>query len=244
MDRLIALTILIALGAMTANAQEFDSQLDFPGEIMSDRQLALTRKAEAAFESGDYEDALWYYSKELAPIGDKYAQYMVGYMTERGLGTAADTQKAAGWYMLAAERGHDPLIEHSQTFLADLSPSQREGAREAAESLRNEYGDRSLIERLIRRDIDRLRETTGSRIRGKDNCTTRSLRVYLPGNNGAGRSMDGSRYCKMLNDRIDSRIAYLAGYVTYGDLGLLPDEDEGSEENDAAGDASDEYIEE
>lgn len=236
MDRLIALTILIALGAMTANAQQFDRQLDFPGETMSDRQLELTRKAEAAFESGEYEDALWYYSKELAPIGDKYAQYMVGYMTERGLGTAADVQKAAGWYLLAAERGHDPLIESSQAFLADLSPTQLEGARAAAETLRKEYGDRSLIERLIRRDIDRLRETTGSRIRGKDQCTTRALRVYMSGGpGGVGRSMDGSRFCKMLNDRIDSRIAYLTGYVTYGDLELLPDEEEESEETEAAG---------
>lgn len=239
MNRIVATTFLIVLGASIpcANAQQFDRQLDFPGETMSDRQLKLTLKAEAAYERGDYEDALWYYSKELAPIGDKYAQYMVGYMTERGLGTAADPTQAAAWYMLAAERGHDPLVEHSKAILSNLDDTILEDIRVQAETLRTEYGDRSLIERLIRRDIDRLRETTGSRIRGKDKCTTRSLRVYLPGNNGAGRSMDGSRFCKMLNDRIDSRIAYLTGYVTYGDLELLPDEDEGSETTDAAGEA-------
>lgn len=219
---ILLVVVFSSISSPTAFAQAGSGQLGFPGEPMSERRLKTAKKAEAAFEAGDYKDAFWYYSTELAPIGDKYAQYMVGYMTARGLGTQADPVRGAAWYLLAAERGHDPLVNNFESIMADLTPTQKVRAQEIAAELRVEYGDRELVERLIRLDIDRLAETTGSRIRGRDKCSTRSLRVIDPRRFG---SMDGSRYCKMLNDRIDSRVAYLTGYIEYSGLELLPDEE-------------------
>lgn len=61
------------------------------------------RKADVAFNAGDYKSAFWYYRKELAPIGDKYAQYMVGYMTQNGLGTDPEDVTAATWFVQLAK---------------------------------------------------------------------------------------------------------------------------------------------
>ena len=92
---ILFIVVFSLLLSPTAFAQAGGSQLGFPGEPMSERRLKTAKKAEAAFEAGDYKDAFWYYSTELAPIGDKYAQYMVGYMTARGLGTQADPIRSA-----------------------------------------------------------------------------------------------------------------------------------------------------
>ncbi|MEN7342736.1 MAG: hypothetical protein AAAFM81_07305 [Pseudomonadota bacterium] len=210
-----------ALGlAGTATA----SQLDFPGETPSENALSAQVKAERAYDAGDYKAAFWYYRKELAPIGDKYAQYMVGYMLENGLGTQRNPIEAAAWFELAAERGHEQLVDAHRTFRASLSESQRDSIEATLTDLKFEYSDRSLLERLIRRDLKRLSEMTGSRS-GK--CVgAQSLRVYAARDSYGDGSMSGERYCRTLNKRIERRMEYIGGYVEFGDLELLPDEDE------------------
>ena len=62
----------------------------FPGQSL-DRDLIKTqRKVDALFEKGDYDRAMNIYRHELAPLGDKFAQYMVGYMHYSGRGVPAD----------------------------------------------------------------------------------------------------------------------------------------------------------
>ena len=219
----LSVAVLLPAGALAQLDNPF-GQLDFPGEAPNDSVLRIQKVAERRFDAGEYRDAYWYFTRELVPIGDKYAQYMVGYMTANGLGTERDPVRAAAWYLLAAERGHKDLLAQSKAALETLSPEQRMRAQQILGSLKAEYGDKELIERLIRRDIDRLRDTTGQRTRSWRCNRASNLRVYRPGQ--ALGSIDGSRYCQMINDRIDARIEYLTGYVEYGTLELLPDEEE------------------
>ncbi len=50
----------------------------------------MQRKVDQLFERGDYERAYFIYRNELAPAGDKYAQYMVGFMHLTGMGIDED----------------------------------------------------------------------------------------------------------------------------------------------------------
>src|SRR4051812_46035693 len=61
---------------------------------------------EAAYNAGNYNDA---YLQLLGPghAGDPRAQYMLGQMSDSGLGPIAlDPREAVRWYRLAAERNY------------------------------------------------------------------------------------------------------------------------------------------
>ncbi|MHA1573776.1 MAG: tetratricopeptide repeat protein [Alphaproteobacteria bacterium] len=62
-------------------------------------------RAEAAYFRGDYADAMQM-MLPLAEQGDRHAQYLIGFMYERGQGVSKDPLKAADWYGRAAERGN------------------------------------------------------------------------------------------------------------------------------------------
>ena len=73
----LKLVLLVALSATSLHAIASD---DFPGRAPDRRTLKTQEIVDVLFEKGEYERALFIYHKELAPLGDKYAQYMVGYM--------------------------------------------------------------------------------------------------------------------------------------------------------------------
>ena len=62
-------------------------------------------KAEAAYESGDYDTALQQL-RPLAEQGDAGAQYSLGLMYDNGNGVPQDYKEALRWYRLAAEQGN------------------------------------------------------------------------------------------------------------------------------------------
>lgn len=62
-------------------------------------------KAEAAYWRGDYALALRL-MQPIADQGDIQAQYLIGFMYEKGQGVAQDYSEAAKWYILASEGGH------------------------------------------------------------------------------------------------------------------------------------------
>ncbi|MFK8053369.1 MAG: hypothetical protein AB8F65_10395 [Woeseiaceae bacterium] len=219
---ILLITMIVLALAASHNVAFASNQLAFPGEVPKKSALNAQKKAETAYAEGDFRSAYWYYRKELAPIGDKYAQYMVGYMLENGEGVQKDPKAAAAWYMLAAERGHEKIVAVSTAYQRELSPEQLKSVRRDAVLLQTEIGDRALVERLIRRDQDRLNNITGSRLAaGRGGCG-RITRVYSP--NDVGGSMSVERFCKTLNARIEKRMAYIGGYVEFGELELLPDE--------------------
>ena len=81
----------------------------FPGESADQRTLKTQERVDELYGSGNFERALFIYEKELSPRGDKYAQYMVGFMHLSGQGAPTDSARALAWYRLAAERGHETL---------------------------------------------------------------------------------------------------------------------------------------
>ncbi|MEO0574408.1 MAG: hypothetical protein AAF004_03015 [Pseudomonadota bacterium] len=228
---LVASTLVMLLPT-TGYSQSNRGPQPFPGEAPSAGFIRSQEKAETLYAKGKYKDAFWYYSKELAPRGDKYAQYMVGYMLDNGQGVTRDPVKAAAWYQLAAERGHGDLVRVSLAKQEAMPDSQRLIAQQAALNLKTEYGDRALVERLIRRDVRRLREQTGSRV---GSCNQNLRVIEVGGVNGIRSSVDG--FCKKLNRRIDARLQYLRGYVEYGELEMVEDELDNPAINDDVDDA-------
>ena len=62
-------------------------------------------RAEAAYFRGDYADAMEM-MLPFAEQGDRHAQYLIGFMHERGQGVPKDHSKAAEWYGRAAKLGN------------------------------------------------------------------------------------------------------------------------------------------
>ena len=106
--RVTACALLCASVVPTALAGDYDQ---FPGPSLDPRTIDAQQQVEDIYEAGDYSRALLIYEKELAPIGDKYAQYMVGYMHLNGQGTAQSLPDALAWYRLAAERKEPAIVQ-------------------------------------------------------------------------------------------------------------------------------------
>lgn len=78
----IVVIFAACLTACGALAQE--SSIRSTGAV-SAKTNSLQEKAEDLFDRGEYERAHFIYRRDLAPIGDKYAQYMLGWMYAEGL---------------------------------------------------------------------------------------------------------------------------------------------------------------
>lgn len=62
-------------------------------------------RAEATYYRGDYADAMRL-MRPIAEGGNRHAQYLIGFMHERGQGVPKDYEQAAKWYGQAANLGH------------------------------------------------------------------------------------------------------------------------------------------
>lgn len=188
----------------------------FPGVVVDQRTRSLQERVEDVYASGDYPRALLIYEKELAPLGDKYAQYMVGYMNLHAQGVAQSDAVALAWFRLAAERG-EPLLEQIRDQILD-----RMTAEEVAESDRiflglwKSMGDRALLLELIRNDLHTLRAQTGTRIPGAS--ISNPATIIRPSGETAGPS-----YYDDIQARLKARIDYLDAHVEVGDV-VLTDE--------------------
>lgn len=84
--------------------KQYQSMIDDATPLLKETQEVLKYgKARGAFRSGDYTTTI----KELQPLaeqGDVISQYMLGDMSEKGLGMPADYAKAFRWYRLCADQ--------------------------------------------------------------------------------------------------------------------------------------------
>lgn len=207
----LVLGTALALWTLPAAAQD-----RFPGSAPSNRTIKIQQKAEQAYQEGDYERAFNIWRKDLVEIGDKYAQYMVGYLYLTGQGTQPDVARAYAWYRLAAERGHDELVAVMEELEHQLAPAELEAGLAEYDRLAGKYGDRKLVRRLIRIDELRLKKRTG-RVGASVGAP---MTVVLRN----GRSVDATRYYAAIEERLQRRYEYLQGYVEFGELETLPDE--------------------
>ena len=200
----IILGFLVLLFASNASAQSGASGLDLP---VDSRTLRAIEKADEVYERTDYKRAFFIYRNELAPIGDKYGQYMVGYMYLHGKGVPEDRVTASAWYRLAAERGTEEFMAVSNQILRSLDDEQRAASDAMFVELRQEMGDLVLLARAIRSDYDILRNRTGSRVGAGGSPVT----VLELNRNGAVSS--GSDYYERVERRIQARLEYISRYT-------------------------------
>lgn len=113
--------------------------------VPDSRVLNLHAKVDELFERGETGRAYFIYRNELVPLGDKYAQYMVGYMHLTGLATSRDRVAASAWYRLAAERGTPEFVALRDRLLAELTDEQRHASDSLYTELRREYCDLAIL---------------------------------------------------------------------------------------------------
>lgn len=188
----------------------------FPGDPIDPRTRNMQERVEELYLAGNYGRAFFVYENELAPIGDKYAQYMVGFMRLNGEGTQRDEVEALAWYRLAAERGEEALAHTRDELAAELSPRQIERSDARFRELWRRYGDRALILELLRRDMEILRSRTGTRIASASNASP----VVVLHRSG---EQAGPVYFLDLRKRLADRLAYLNAKVEISDLAIADD---------------------
>lgn len=134
----------------------------FPGQPPDRSLMKAQQKADKLFEDKQYERVMLIYRSELAPKGDKFAQYMVGYMHYSGHGVPEDSVRASSWYRLAAERGDAPFVKVRDVLMGLLNDEQRARSESIFAEIRTEIGDVVLLIRLINEDLEYLRRRRGT----------------------------------------------------------------------------------
>ena len=167
------LSLRFALSAMLlALSMAAVSQENFLGEKANHAILDLQEEADSAFAKGDYGQALEVYQTELAPLGDKYSQYMVGYMYLAGKGVQEDAILASAWYRLAAQRETEQYARIRDSLLVLFNGEQRSRSDQLYTSLRREMGDLTLVGQLVESDLQVLRRGRSLFLQGS---TVRSM---------------------------------------------------------------------
>jgi hypothetical protein len=160
------LIVCIALFSAAAPASA-QSSSSLSADVTDRRALATQLKVDALFDAGDFERAYFIYRNELAPLGDKYAQYMVGYMHVSGQGVAADAIKASAWYRLAAERDTPEFVAVRNRIMSELTQEQVQRSDDLFSDLLVEYSDLAVLLAAVKRDMRLISTRTGSRLQGE-----------------------------------------------------------------------------
>lgn len=213
--RIVTPTLLAALAVFTAQFALADDYRQFPGVPTDNRSLKVQQRVEEIYSSGEYDRALFIYEKELAPKGDKYAQYMVGFMHLTGKAVEEDPAEALAWYRLAAERGEPSFIRARDALRETLDPDQLQKSEEVFAGLWRRYSDRKLILDLIRSDLDILRRESSRRVAEANPSVT-----IAAGYSGTETS---EGYFRRVRVRLSERLQYLGSTDDATDAGIAAD---------------------
>lgn len=141
---------------------------EFPGPPMTEAYVDAQKLADSEFAGGDYKSALRTYRDQLAPIGDKYAQYQIGLMYLQGIGVEQDAARGAAWIQLAAERDIPELKVLDQEIRPQLTAAERSRASRLYTRLNADWGDCAVVRKLLALDEKALEPPTGTRIAGNN----------------------------------------------------------------------------
>lgn len=203
--------MVTCFAASLAGAQSTNS---IPRMPVDPKTQQVQNQAEEVYQRSNYERAFGIYLKDLAPIGDKYAQYMVGFMYLTGKGVAEDRVTASAWYRLSAERGTKEFIRARDQLMASLDAEQTAESDRKFIEVRKQYGDLALLIRLIRKDHRELRSRTGTRV----GAGTSPLSVVDMNRNGVSTS--GEEFYDRIERRMNARIEYILKYSEVGIIDL------------------------
>jgi hypothetical protein len=200
----IFLALLACLQPSVAAAQE---SIPFPSVPLSPKTIQVQNQAEKVYLRTDYKRAFFIYRNELAPIGDKYGQYMVGFMYLTGKGVPEDRVAASAWYRLAAERGIEEFVETSEQLMKSLDEEQTARSDQQFIELRKQYGDLALLLKAVKEDYDTLRSRTGSRL----SSDSSSLTIVNPNSSGSVRS--GADFYGRIEKRMKQRLEFIGAHA-------------------------------
>jgi TPR repeat protein len=212
--RVVAVAAMLSFATDSPVAGEYRQ---FPGAPTDSRTLRIQERVEGVFLAGDYGRALLIYEKELAPLGDKYAQYMVGFMHLTGKGVPENPSEALAWYRLAAERGEVPFIKACDVLRESLEPDEVRRSEARFAELWQRYGDRRLILDLIESDLRMLRGNTAAtkdRHDGAGRSRSRSIA------SGYTENETGDDYYRRVHERLVERLQYLSSTMDATDAGI------------------------
>lgn len=209
----IALVVMASFCAsQLAQAGEYRQ---FPGAPADDRTLRIQERVEEIYAAGDHSRALLIYEKELAPAGDKYAQYMVGFMHLTGEGVAPDPMAAMAWYRLAAERGEESFVQARDELAASLTEDALERSDALFTDLWRQYGDRKLLLDLLEEDLELLQRQAG---RGAESDSGSMLAAGYAGQEAA------DPIYRRVHGRLLERLRYLESRATPENVGIARDD--------------------
>ena len=188
----------------------------FPGSAVDSRTMRTQERVEELFEQGEYERAHLIYRDDLAPIGDKYAQYMLGYMYLTGTGVDEDAVLASAWYRLAAERSYKEFLDERDQLLNAFTAIDLIRSDELYLQLRRQYSDVVLLLHLIEADLNSVQAITGSRLSGSGSPVTIV-------DTRSGTSVSGAQFFSQVRRRTTARLAFMAKQLDRPDLNSNPD---------------------
>ncbi len=188
----------------------------FPGSAVDSRTMRTQERVEELFEQGEYERAHLIYRDDLAPIGDKYAQYMVGYMYLTGTGVDEDPVLASAWYRLAAERSYKEFLNERDQLLDAFTEIDLIRSDDLYLQLRRQYSDVVLLLDLIEADLNSVQAITGSRLSGSGGAVT-----IVDARSGS--SISGAQFFNQMRRRTTARLKFMAKQLGRPDLNTDPD---------------------
>lgn len=185
-------------------------------DLPESRTMATQRRVDELFDAGNYKRAFFLYRNELAPLGDKYAQYMVGYMYLSGKGIDEDYVAASAWYRLAAERGTREFIAVRDQLTRNLTDEQIFRSDALYSKLRREYCDLVILLSFIKRDVSELQIKTGTHV------NSRSSPILIV-ETRIDRVRTGFDYYSGIRDKLEDRLRMLKEVGDFQDLEIDPD---------------------
>jgi len=207
MQKILFVAVLMSV-SVTGFAQR-SSELS--ADLPDSHTMAVQNKVERIFDAGEFERAFFIYRNELAPLGDKYAQYMVGFMYHIGLGVEEDSISAAAWYQLAAERDTREFVVVRDRLLHVMDQDDADLSRVMYRELRLRYCDLAVVFSSIKRNMKDLQARTGSRLGDQSSpVTVIETRV--------SRYSSGSDYYGGIEEELETRMRLLKEIGGFEDL--------------------------
>ena len=188
---------------MLQSAAVVAQSTEFGGEDFSSHTVRIQQKAEGLYMEGHWERAHFIFVNELARIGDKYAQYMAGYMYVNGQGVESDYVTASAWYRLAAERGTPEFAAVRDQLIESLNPDELARSDALYIDLRKNYSDLVITLGVLSEERSSLRsDMTGSRLGGGASPVT----VIVP---RSGMSMSREEYLRRSGVQMQMRFDFI-----------------------------------
>jgi TPR repeat protein len=179
--------------------------------------MATQDKVDGLFNAGDFERAFFIYRNELAPVGDKYAQYMVGYMYLTGMGVGEDPILASAWYRLAAERDTPEFVAARDQLLRNMNENEMRRSTVEYVELRAEYCDLAVLLSSVKRNLSEVEGKTGSRLHGESTAMT----VISPRNGGV---QSGAGYYGAIKNELEDRLKLMKEIGDFEGMNTDPDQ--------------------